>query len=158
MKCVDYLNKYHFNNYFPEWKIWRMVTANAAVGLAVGDQIGFLKPTYVADVVIFNSSSASNYYRAAIEADWKDIVLVLRSGIPLYGDRELMTIIPNGQSGCEDIIVKGCSDNKINKTGCTKRETGHSFKDLVDANKDSYPLYYCRTPFNEPSCFPTRPQ
>jgi hypothetical protein len=156
LKCVDYLNKNHYNNYFSDWKIWHMVTSNAAVGLAVGDQIGFLKPNYFADIVIYNGTSASNYYRAVIDADWKSTILVLRSGVPLYGDKDIMAVILKGQNECEDIIVNGCSDKKINKTACIKKEIGVSFKNLADANVDSYPLFYCEIPYNEPSCVPTR--
>lgn len=155
LKCVDSLNKKYFGKYFSDWKIWRMVTANAALGLAVGNQIGFLQPNYVADIAIFKRKSSSDYCRAVIKADWKDTALVLRAGVPLYGDKYIMSALTNAQDECEDIVVKACSA-KINKTGCVKKDTGFSFQELADANKDSYPLYYCAAPADEPTCVPTR--
>jgi len=154
LKCADYLNTKHFGGYFKDWQLWRMATANSAVGLSVADQIGFLWPGFFADIAIYDGISSSNYYRAVIEAEVKDTVLVLRGGIPLFGDKEVMLNLPKGQKDCEEIPGGVCG---VEKTVCIERETGVGYIALAEDNSQSYPLFFCGEPEKEPTCKPMRP-
>ena len=154
LKCIEDFNRKHLSNYFSDQKIWNMVTINPAYGLAISNQVGSLVPGLVADVAIYSGSASSNYFRTVLDAGPKDVTLVLRAGKPLYGDSGLMAVIPNGQSGCEEIPGGVCS---VSKTACILRETGSDFASLAMVNSASYPLFYCGIPDKEPTCVPMRP-
>ncbi|MEW6602502.1 MAG: thrombospondin type 3 repeat-containing protein, partial [Nitrospirota bacterium] len=154
LRCVDYFNSRHLNNYLVDWQMWSMVTSNPARGLSVANQTGSLQQGQFADIAIYNGASAPNYYRAVINAEIKDTVLVLRADLPLFGDKELMDAIPNGQTGCEEIPGGVCS---VGKTACIMREVGVDYKTLAAVNASSYPLFFCSTPDKEPTCMPMRP-
>jgi len=95
--------------------------------------------------------------------------------VALYGDAELLQSLPPtlhdvyapyfGVTAplCEPVDVCG-----VEKYACPLRETWwaqladpslnyFSFSDLATANTDSYPLYYCEAPPDEPTCVPSRP-
>lgn len=155
LKCADYFNRNHLDSHFTDYQLWTMVTANPAVGLAVADQIGYLRPGYLGDIAIYNGAGAPNVYRAVIDAEAKDAVLVLRAGMPLFGDKDVMDALPSGQAGCEEIPGGVCAQAKV---ACIERETGWDYATLAAANRSSYPLFFCGTPKNEPTCAPLRPK
>lgn len=153
LKCADNLNRNYLDSHFSDQDLWRMVTANAADALQVGDSIGRLEQGRVADISIYDGKNAGNPYRAVIDAGVKETVLVLRAGQPLYGDSEIMSALPGAQAGCEDLPGGTCGSAK---TVCASRETGKSFADLARANQASYGLFFCGVPSGEPSCLPFR--
>ncbi|HSA22685.1 MAG TPA: lamin tail domain-containing protein, partial [Myxococcota bacterium] len=153
LRCVDQLNTNNYGGFFSDSQMWLMATANAASALAIDDAVGLLLPGRVADVAIYDGAGRANPWRAVIEAEPDDVVLVLRGGKPLYGDTPLMAALPNGQTGCEVLPQAVCG---AQKTACVQRESGMSYSALAAANTASYGLFFCGTPTNEPSCTPFR--
>ncbi len=154
LKCIEDFNSKHLNNYFSDQKVWSMVTINPANALAVSSQIGSLAPGMFADIAIYGDLTSTSYFRAVLDAEPKDVALVMRAGKPLYGDTGLMAVLPGAQSGCEAVPGGICS---IAKTVCVHGEVGSDFATLAKANTASYPLFYCGTPEKEPTCAPMRP-
>jgi len=114
--CADELNRKYFDNAFSDREMWLMVTYNPAVALHVDEKIGSLQAGLFGDIVIYDGQNKENPYRAVIEADATNTVLVLRrSSIPvpflgdffpgsfpdyagsiaLYGDSALLSSLPD---------------------------------------------------------------
>lgn len=153
LACADSLNQNQYDGFFTDKQLWEMVTVNAAAALEVGEALGSLKAGLLADVTIFVGTGKANPYRAVIEAGAKDVFLVLRGGLPLYGDLGLMLQLPDGQVGCEEIPGGVCGRDRA---VCTQREAGKSFAQLKSANSSAYGLFFCGIPDDEPTCIPFR--
>ena len=154
MKCADYLNKFYFNQHFSDRDLWLMATANAANALKIGDKIGQLKAGYIADIAIFDGSGeVVNPYRQIIDADATKVLLVLRGGMPLFGESEIIESVTRKAEHCERISGGVCGTKR---SVCLRSEIGISFRELEIANKDSYGLIFCDIPPNEPTCKPFR--
>lgn len=154
LKCADSFNRNYLNGTFSDRDIWLMVTANPADALKFDKQIGRLTPGLVADIAVYDGSAADNPYRAVLNAEVSDVLLVLRGGSPLYGDSNLFSSITGWASGCEPLPdgIKG-----IDKNVCIQREIGESFATLLANNASSYPLFFDGSPPDEPTCSPSRP-
>lgn len=149
LQCADDFNRIYLNGFFSDRDLLDMVTVRAAEIMHLDDLIGSLKPGLLADISIFDTRQRSGE-RAVIEAGVQDVVLVLRAGLPLYGDASVMAKIPNGSEGCEELEVCGRM-----KRVCAERETGKTVAALKPAS--AYPLFFCGKPEDEPSCKPFRP-
>lgn len=150
-KCALDLNKNNFGNYFTAKKLWKMATINNATALRLAEVIGAIRPGMVADISIFYGNN-DDPYQSVVDAGDEGVALVMRGGLPLYGDAAIMAGIPGGQEGCEE-IGDVCGSLK---TACVMRETGKTFAGLSSANKNSYNLFFCGTPDSEPLCVPSR--
>jgi cytosine/adenosine deaminase-related metal-dependent hydrolase len=148
LRCADSLNQTALDNYFSDEALWRMVTANAAGVTGFGDILGTLSVGQVADVAIFDERNHADY-RAVVAADAPDVLLVMRSGKPLYGDAALLTGL--GVSGCDAVDVCGAP-----KSVCLMSEIATTYSALQTA-ANSFSAFYCGTPDNEPTCVPSRP-
>lgn len=156
LQCADELNINQYNSYFSDRQLFDMATINAAGVLGYDDVIGALTPGYVADIAIFKAPADSDF-RGVIDASVQTVALVLRSGIPLVGDSALVSVFPNtGANQCEPLSVCG-----VAKSLCTKRETGLTLAQhtagVSNGPFTTYPLFFCGTPKDEPSCVPLRP-
>ena len=150
LACADSFNKTYLNGFFADHELWMMVTANAASVTATDDAIGLLAPGKVADISIFALGGKAPY-RGVIEAEPKDVALVLRAGKPLYGDDA--TIAALSPSGCDTVDV--CT---VAKKLCLMGEVGKTYDALkTAAGANIYPAFACGVPQNEPSCVPKRP-
>jgi len=150
LKCADYYNKTNLNGFFSDRDLVDMVTINAAKVLGVDKVIGKLEAGYLADIAIFSTRERRDE-RAIIDANVQDVVLVLRAGIPLYGDEALVRGLAD-VSRCEELNVCG-----VSKMVCAKRETGKTISELASsAGSPLYPLFFCGVPENEPTCVPFR--
>jgi hypothetical protein len=150
LQCADALNRNYFGGFFTDEALWLMATRDAAAALAVDDVIGVLAPNRVADIAIFDGSMRRDH-RAVIDATPRDVALVLRGGTALYGDAEVIAALPGGAM-CDPLDVCGTG-----KRVCVSRETGgRNLAVLQAANMGRYPLFFCGTPMNEPSCLPER--
>ncbi|HET9620828.1 MAG TPA: lamin tail domain-containing protein [Kofleriaceae bacterium] len=153
LSCADTFNKTYLHGYFRDDQLWRMVTSNAAANTAMDDKIGTLAQGKVADISIFAAHGKSPF-RAVLEAESKDVALVMRAGKPLYGDAALLTGL--AVQSCDTVDVCGnakqvCLSSEINKT-YTQLQTAAAPK-----TGTIYPAFACGVPSNEPTCTPTRP-
>ena len=77
---------------------------------------------------------------------------MMRGGKVLYGDAPVVTTIPN-TGACDAIDVCGTG-----KSACVMGEIAMTLAQLTTAvGAANYPLFFCSTPTNEPSCLPARP-
>ncbi len=151
LKCADSLNKGYYDHFFSDEDLWLMVTRNAAVAAATDDVIGVIKPGLVADLSVFDGAARTDH-RAVIDAEAKDVVLVMRGGKVLYGDQPLVTAL--GVANCDPLDACGTM-----KAACVQGEVQLSLSNLQSAAGNPYPLFFCdKPPTNEPSCTPTRPK
>jgi len=149
LHCAASLNATYWGNYFTDQALWEMVTSNAAAVTATDDVIGSLVVGRVADIAIFDGRTNAGY-RAIIDGEPKDVVLVMRSGKPLYG--EAATIGALVPTGCDAIDVCGNA-----KSVCLMSEVGKTYDQLKTSSGNLYPAIQCGVPMNEPSCLPARP-
>lgn len=155
LKCADSFNRKNLGRFYADDQLWRMVTANPADALHLGEQIGRLKPGLQGDVAIYLAKDgATDPYRTVINANVEDVALVLRGGKPLYGDSPLFAQVPGWNTGCE-ALPGGV--NGADKSLCVERELKESFAALQAHNPQSYPLFFPGVPDREPSCLPFRP-
>jgi imidazolonepropionase-like amidohydrolase len=150
LQCADELNSNYYDNFFTNEQLWLMVTRNAAAALAVDDVIGTIAVGKVADLAIYDARIHTDY-RAVIDAAPADVMLVVRGGVPLYGDAALIEALPTGGTTCDTLDV--CATPK---RVCVMREDGQTLAALTAANTASYGLFFCGIPDNEPSCIPER--
>jgi cytosine/adenosine deaminase-related metal-dependent hydrolase len=150
LACADSFNKTYLNSYFNDVQLWQMVTANAAAVTATDDVIGVLAAGKVADISIFTRHGKGGY-RSVIEAEPKDVALVMRGGKVLYGDDGAVTSLTT--AACDAVDVCGTG-----KKVCLMAEVGKTYDALhTGAGATIYPAFACGVPANEPSCMPTRP-
>ncbi len=152
LRCADGLNRNYFGGYFEDRDLWRMATANAASAAAMDDAIGAIKTGLVADLALFDGSQHADY-RAVIEAAPADVILVMRGGRVLHGDRTIVEAIPGLAGACDVIDVCGSA-----KEVCLQHEIGMTLPALQAATPGAYPLFFCDQPTNEPTCVPKRPK
>jgi imidazolonepropionase-like amidohydrolase len=158
LSCAGQHNQTGLNSYFSARDLLKMATSNAANAAGVGDKVGKLEPGYVADLTMFDASIRSDY-AAAVEADQEDVVLVLKAGIPLFGDGLVVDSLSDVPGTCElmgDTVPGDCmADRRI----CVSRETAGltTYAAVVAANTGLQPLYVCGgQPDDEPTCTPAR--
>ncbi len=149
LRCADELNQTYFDHYFTDKQLWEMVTINAAAVTATDDAIGVLATGHVGDIAIFAANDKAPY-RAVIEAEPKDVALVLRGGLALYGEDATVAGLT---TSCDTVDVCGSP-----KRVCIKREINKTWSELQTAVGDIYPAFECGVPEKEPSCVPTRPE
>ena len=150
LACADSFNKTYLAGSFNDVSLWQMVTLNAASVTATDDVIGVLAPGKVADISIFTRHGKPGY-RSVIEAEPKDVALVMRGGKVLYGDDTAVTALSS--AACDAVDV--CS---VGKKVCLMGEVGKTYAALQTAvGAGMYPAFACGQPMNEPSCTPSRP-
>jgi len=150
--CAQYLNETHFGGFFSTHDLWLMATRNNARALGIDDLIGSLRPGLFADVAVFDGRDHDDPYTAIFEAGQMGVSLVLRGGLPIYGDAALINAIPRGGDACDTLNV--C---EVAKRVCVTREAGINLASLQAANNGAYPLVHCDVPMREPTCVPSRP-
>ena len=153
LACADELNTKHYNKHFTDADLWKMVTTNAALATGAENGIGLLKVGLVADISIFNGA-ANKHHAAVIRAELPDVVLVLRGGEVLYGDAAIVGTKEIGGEACEALDVCGSA-----KLACVAQDTNNvsTLAKVKAAIEPTYPLFFCETPAQEPSCVPSRP-
>jgi len=138
---------------FSDHDLVGMVTWNAAYAARMDDVIGHLRSGYFADIVIFDGSTNLDA-AAVVDAEAPDVILVLKAGLPMYGDTPVMDALGAGAPGCE--VLSGClADKRV----CVTREgasVGATLANLTATYTD-YPLFVCSNPPpDEPTCTPYR--
>lgn len=169
LRCAADLNAFYFNRHFSDLKLWQMVTENAAMAMGVQSQLGYLKPGYFADIAVFSEEFGLDH-TAVVNSTPSDVLLVMRGGKPLYGDKDVLDLAAFGGSACEELSICGTP-----KKACV-REDGKSVDGVYDEEFTLeklqalalavYPLESCRgsapmldgNEMVEPSCTPFRPK
>lgn len=153
LRCADELNQKHYGKHFSDFELWRMVTTNGALAAGVERGVGMLKPGFIGDITIFDGSTNKDH-RAVIAAEPKDVALVLRGGVPLYGDDALLASAAIGGSTCETLDVCGAA-----KRACVAKDSGGTatLAAVKTAGEAFAPLFSCGAPPKEPTCVPSRP-
>jgi hypothetical protein len=109
LRCAEQWNKL-WDNYFTDAQLVQMATSWGAAALGFDDILGALTPGKVADLVIWDGR-ANRGFRAILDAEVKDVALVLRGGTPpniggttyfrrgrpLYGDGNLIDALSDRQ-------------------------------------------------------------
>lgn len=84
LRCAEEWNGY-WDNYFSDKQLVDMATYGAAEALGFGDVLGSLTVGKAADLTIWDATSNTGY-RAILDAQVDDVLLVVRGGTPLtYG-------------------------------------------------------------------------
>lgn len=148
LACADSFNDTYLEGHFDDRDLWKMVTINAAQATATDDVIGSLAAERIADITIF-AARGRTPFRAVIEAEPKDVALVLRGGKALYGDDAMIGALAET---CDTVDVCGTA-----KRVCAMAEVGKSYAALqAGAGASTYPAFACGVPANEPTCVPSR--
>ncbi len=149
LTCADEINVTYLGSYFSDEALFRMATYNAAIATGTDDVIGSIAVGRIADLSIFDGTMNVDH-RAVIDATATDVALVLRGGVPLFGESAVVAAIRDGAT-CDTLDVCG----EMRRV-CVMREVGMTLAALTTANASSYPLFFCGVPTNEPSCRPER--
>jgi cysteine-rich repeat protein len=153
LRCADALNATYYGGFFSDRQLWQMATVRAAEAAAVRDAVGVLETGLVADIAVFEGAGAPNAHRAILEAGTEDVRLVVRGGRVLFGDAALVEALDaGGATDCDALDVCGAA-----RRVCLKADIGLTLAELEAAAAGLYPLFFCGTPANEPSCTPARP-
>ncbi|MCG6118254.1 MAG: amidohydrolase family protein [Aquimonas sp.] len=130
--------------------IWRMATEGGARVAGMESRIGVLAAGAMADIMIVPARGLEPH-AAVVDAVNRDIALVLRGGMPMFGDAALVADL--GGSDCE--LIEVCTQSR---RACVLRETAGaiSLADLQAAAGLSQPLFTCDSPELERSCRPSR--
>lgn len=151
LRCAADFNRENLGGHFNDRELVAMVTSNAAASMGSASRLGTLAAGREADIAIFDGSTNAGY-RAILNADPDDVVLVLRGGTVLYGDAEIVAALPMGGTGCEALDVCG-----VQKRACVERETGSTIAQIRSGLPDyTYDIFFCDTPTQEPTCIPFR--
>jgi hypothetical protein len=149
LACADAWNTVYLDDHFSPERLWEMATKNAASLTATGSEIGTLAVGRVADLAVLDTTVRGDY-DAILKAQPSDVVLVMRGGRILFGEEPRIDEVPNTGS-CDPIDVCG-SDRAV----CLLDEIGQTYAQLASANASGYPLFFCGTPAEEPTCTPKR--
>jgi large repetitive protein len=153
LACADSFNKTQLGGFFTDQQLWAMVTSNAALVTHMDDVIGTLATGHVADISVFAGNGQPNAFRSVLVAEPKDVALVMRGGVALYGDA---TVVSKLATSCDDLPVCG-----VDKQVCTSTELGETYAALKTAVGatiyDAGNPFACGVPANEPTCVPSRP-
>lgn len=154
LTCIDELNQRNFGGYFTDEELWLMATLGSAATLGMESAIGVLAPGRVGDIAIF-ANNGRRHHRAILEAEVSDVALVLRGGLVLSGNSNVVAAL---EPGCEEIDV--CT---VPKRICMnlEREVGKTLAqveaDITAAGRPlRYRVFFCGVPDDEPSCLPAR--
>jgi imidazolonepropionase-like amidohydrolase len=144
LACAAEYDAAVLGGYFDAFQRWRMVTENAAWALRLEQRFAALRPGLIGDIAVF-AEQGDDAFASVTEAGPADLKLVLRRGLPLYGDAALVKAFRDGEA-CEELTVCGASQR-----ACTV-ETGLSLAQIRAAGEAVYPLFSCEPPADEPRC------
>ena len=161
-RCAGELNENYFGNVLSDRELVDMVTTNAARATHTAPYIGSLEVDTYADLALFAPPTDPNRpYRALLDAQPADVLMVMRGGTLYYGDDNVITtLVPNGATDCDALQVCG-----TDKRFCLKTSAIPNAESILQlqthltekSKKAPYPLLFCEEPDKEPSCLPQRP-
>ena len=146
LACASEFNRDYLDNSFSERELFRMATVNAALSADMADDIGHLGVGTLADVVLWNSAGGQGY-GVVTNGSEQQVLLVLKGGLPMYGDAGIMEDLGWTDPDCETVTICG-EPRRI----CALRESGAAFPDSFVT-----PIAACGVaPPGERSCLPLR--
>jgi 5-methylthioadenosine/S-adenosylhomocysteine deaminase len=104
----------------PDKTIYRMVTENPARAFKL-KRLGQIKDGFIADLVLIRQTERTPY-RSVVNAELKDILLVVINGVPTYGAVEFSDLFDSFRVDYQEIVLDG--ERKIvtgDLTGLLKR-------------------------------------
>lgn len=153
LACARHLDHNYFDGRIGDRRLWQMATSDGARSAGMAGVLGTLAAGAVGDLIVVDRR-ALDPHTAVVTAEATDFALVMRGGVPLYGDAGLLASLDSGDGECDLIDVCG-ADRRI----CVPRETGNvqTFSSLEAAVfGTTQPAFFCGLPENEPSCVPFR--
>ena len=155
LRCAAQLNENHYSGYFSYRDLWDMATGGSAGAMAIDDVLGALRSGLKADISIYEAGAYADPFEAVVKANAADVRLVMRGGTMLYGDTQVMDGVAElqGLETCEAVPNDVCGQPR---SVCLSQDVGKNFTFLSGVNTDSYPLFHCEAPADEPSCLPAR--
>jgi large repetitive protein len=156
LACASSFNQTYLNGFFSSYDLYRMVTEEAALVTATETKLGQLTPGFFGDITVWGGATG-DVHDLIVGAGVGDVALVLRGGLVLYGEAPLVDALsPDGGAGCEAIAVCG-SSNKLCAEREFKADTATLAAGILAGSGEVYPLFFCSTPMDEPTCVPARP-
>jgi hypothetical protein len=149
LHCADQFNATNLGAFFNDRDLLDMATINNAKAFKLDDKLGVLAVGRLGDVALWNASVHADE-RAVLNAAPQDVLLVLRGGTALYGDKEVVKALTADAADCQDEL-NVCG---VTKRVCVTRETGSTLATLTAGA--GYGLFFCDDPTGEPSCVPAR--
>lgn len=153
LRCAADFNRDYLAGFFDPEALLTAATLDgaAAAGAAIAARLGELDRGLMADVVIWDGTGKQPF-DAVLSAEPRDVVLVLRGGVPMTGDAALVTALGGDASVCDDLVVCGRA-----KRECARRDLGVSLTQLLgSASGYATTLVSCGVPAGEPTCRPSR--
>lgn len=150
-RCAESFDRDYQGDLFTDRDLWRMATIRPAELTAMDDAIGVLAPGRAADLAVFDGAVQPGY-RALLDGEPPGVALVMRAGTALYGDTALIDALRGTSAGCDPLDVCGRS-----KKVCLLSEIGKDLATLeASVGAAAYPLFFCGTTVDEPTCRPQR--
>jgi hypothetical protein len=146
LECARSFSERHLDGELDARALVAMATRSAARAIGAGVALGRIRAGYLADIQVVRRGG-NEPHEALLRARPSDVALVLRGGVPIYGDSAVIEGLALGEV-CETLDVCGTP-----KAVCLM-ETGRTLDELVAASP--YPLFACEEPPDEPSCVPWR--
>jgi hypothetical protein len=147
LACATEFNRDYLDGAFSARDLFHMVTLNAARAAGMDDDIGWLRPGTLGDLVLWDSQGGQGYGVVTTGTE-RQVLLTVKGGDPLYGDAALMEALGKTDPDCETVTVCGQS-----RRICAVGETGESLPGGFVS-----PLAACGVaPAGERSCIPSRP-
>ena len=153
LQCASAFNRDYLAGFYENEGLLIAATLDgaAAAGLDVSALLGELDRGFLADVVVWDGRGRPGF-RAVLEAESKDVALVLRAGVPMYGDADLVIALGGTGTVCDPLDVCGRA-----KWECARRDLGTSLTALAAATPEyTAGLFACGAPAGEPACLPER--
>ena len=156
LACADYLNQNHFNRKITDRQLVQMATSGSAKATGVLKYLGTIEVGKYADLSLFDGTNNTGY-RSVLDAKPQDVAMVMIGGKAKFGNEKLIDSLLGSSNTCE-LLIACASSKKI----CIKddfKDSKYTIKDyaaLFAKWNSKYPLFFCQTPKNEPSCAPFR--
>lgn len=130
---------------FSDREIWRMVTVNPARLLDVSRQLGDIRAGMVADLALFRKRENVSYrngYHVVITAGLEEVDMVMRDGIPLYGNAGVLHAVLDAwwSNIPEDRKIQGKVIDTLRETTDPLYGELRRYASLAHANRIHEPL------------------
>ncbi len=144
LACAADYNRTYLDNRFSDYRLWQMVTSNAALAAGVARKVGVLKVGALGDIAIFDQSVGIDH-SAVVRSEPRTTAFVMRGGWKVFGDSNVIDALP--AAWAEEGVT--CNPLAI---------CGQANKQLCGPAISAATPYLAHCPnAPEPSCAPRRP-